>query len=43
MIGGRQEMSLQQDGCVYIGTVAHEFIHALGINRINKFYLMGSL
>ena len=37
MIGGRQELSLQQDGCVFIGTVAHEFIHALGINRINNF------
>ena len=35
MTGGRLELSLEQNGCVYIGTVAHEFIHALGINKIN--------
>lgn len=29
MISGKQELSLGA-GCVYIGTVAHEFIHALG-------------
>ena len=31
MIGGAQDLSLQAYGCTYIGTVAHEFIHALGI------------
>jgi Astacin (Peptidase family M12A) len=29
-IGGRQEISLQRNGCVYKGTTIHEFIHALG-------------
>ena len=30
MIGGGQVLSLQAGGCTYIGTVAHELIHALG-------------
>jgi Astacin (Peptidase family M12A) len=29
-IGGRQELSLQRNGCVYKGTAMHELIHALG-------------
>jgi Astacin (Peptidase family M12A) len=28
--GGMQILSLQNPGCVWAGTVAHEFIHALG-------------
>ena len=32
MIGGAQTLSLQAGGCTYIGTVAHELIHALGIH-----------
>ena len=32
MIGGVQVLSIQANGCAYIGTVAHEFIHALVIN-----------
>ncbi|ODM90888.1 Zinc metalloproteinase nas-14, partial [Orchesella cincta] len=28
--GGRQEMNLESPGCMHIGTVMHEFIHALG-------------
>jgi hypothetical protein len=27
---GAQELSLQQNGCVYSGIVTHEFLHALG-------------
>ena len=30
MIGGRQPINLQKDGCVYEGTVVHEIMHALG-------------
>ncbi|CAL8133315.1 unnamed protein product [Orchesella dallaii] len=28
--GGRQDMNLQSPGCMHIGTVMHEMIHALG-------------
>jgi hypothetical protein len=27
---GAQVVSLQAPGCIYVGTIAHEFIHALG-------------
>lgn len=27
---GAQTVSIQAPGCVYLGTIAHEFIHALG-------------
>lgn len=30
MIGGRQPINLQRDGCVVEGTVVHEIMHALG-------------
>ena len=30
MVGGNQALSLQAGGCTYVGTVAHELIHALG-------------
>lgn len=33
-LGGRQEISLNRTGCVTHGTVMHEFIHALGLVRI---------
>ncbi|KAJ6636301.1 Zinc metalloproteinase nas-14 [Pseudolycoriella hygida] len=29
-IGGRQEMNLQSPGCMSVGTIMHEMIHALG-------------
>jgi len=29
--GGRQTMNLQSPGCMHIGTVIHEMIHALGL------------
>ncbi|CAL4063808.1 unnamed protein product [Meganyctiphanes norvegica] len=29
-IGGRQDVSLERPGCVYFGTVIHEFMHASG-------------
>lgn len=31
MSGGRQQMSLQTNGCYSTGTIQHEFIHALGL------------
>ncbi|XP_015194102.2 hatching enzyme 1.2-like isoform X1 [Lepisosteus oculatus] len=31
--GGRQVLSLQRGGCVYVGTAQHEIIHALGFNH----------
>jgi hypothetical protein len=30
-IGGGQDLSLQSNGCIYLGTIVHEFMHALGI------------
>ena len=30
MIGGKQELSLRAGGCTFMGTAAHELIHALG-------------
>jgi len=32
-LGGRQDLNLQANGCVYKGTVMHEAIHALGYNH----------
>jgi len=29
-LGGRQELNLQANGCMYTGTIVHEFLHALG-------------
>ncbi|PAA48474.1 hypothetical protein BOX15_Mlig031851g1, partial [Macrostomum lignano] len=29
--GGKQQMSLQSNGCYSVGTIQHEFIHALGL------------
>ncbi|KAF2884814.1 hypothetical protein ILUMI_21347 [Ignelater luminosus] len=28
--GGRQELNLQRNGCLWYGTIAHEFLHAAG-------------
>ncbi|CAD7089231.1 unnamed protein product [Hermetia illucens] len=33
MIGGRQDLNLQANGCVYHGTAVHEFLHALGFHH----------
>ncbi len=30
MIGGKQVINLQKEGCVFEGTVVHECLHALG-------------
>ncbi|ODM96743.1 Zinc metalloproteinase nas-14 [Orchesella cincta] len=32
-IGGRQDMNLQSPGCMSIGTIMHEMIHALGFQH----------
>jgi Astacin (Peptidase family M12A) len=34
--GGKQEISLQRNGCVYKGTAMHEFIHALGYTHMQN-------
>lgn len=31
--GGKQPLSLQKDGCLYNGTIMHEFLHALGFSH----------
>ena len=41
MSGGSQPMSLNVDGCIYAGTVAHEFLHALGKTNNRLSYLTG--
>ncbi len=33
MIGGKQVINLQKDGCVIEGTVVHEYLHALGFDH----------
>ena len=33
MMGGKQELSLQAGGCTFIGTSAHELMHALGFHH----------
>jgi len=32
-LGGRQDMNLQSPGCMSIGTIMHEMIHALGFHH----------
>jgi choriolysin H len=34
--GGKQQLSLSRGGCVYKGTVMHEFIHALGYHHMHN-------
>uniref|UniRef100_A0A8C6TPH3 Metalloendopeptidase n=1 Tax=Neogobius melanostomus TaxID=47308 RepID=A0A8C6TPH3_9GOBI len=31
--GGRQELSLQRNGCIYKGIIQHEFLHTLGFKH----------
>ncbi|XP_074657175.1 high choriolytic enzyme 2-like [Tubulanus polymorphus] len=33
MSGGRQPLSLQENGCLRTGTIQHEFMHALGFTH----------
>lgn len=35
-MGGRQEVSLQRNGCIWRGTPAHEAIHALGYDHMHN-------
>jgi Astacin (Peptidase family M12A) len=35
-IGGKQEVSLQKNGCFSKGTIMHEFIHALGYDHMHS-------
>lgn len=30
MLGGKQQLSLDNNGCIYIGTAIHEMMHAVG-------------
>lgn len=34
--GGRQELSMDRNGCLYPGTMAHEAIHALGYDHMHN-------
>lgn len=34
--GGRQELSMDRNGCLYAGTMAHEAIHALGYDHMHN-------
>jgi hypothetical protein len=36
MTGGRQIVSLRKAGCMYMGTVMHEFIHVLGFDHMHN-------
>jgi hypothetical protein len=35
-VGGKQQLSLDRNGCIYMGTVMHEFIHALGYDHMHN-------
>ena len=35
-IGGQQNLSLQKNGCLSIGTILHELIHALGYDHMQN-------
>jgi Astacin (Peptidase family M12A) len=35
-LGGKQQLSLARNGCVYKGTAMHEFIHALGYTHMQS-------
>ena len=33
MIGGKQRLSLDTNGCIYVGTAIHELMHAVGFHH----------
>ena len=38
MAGGRQEVNLDVNGCIRLGTAIHEILHAVGMNHEHQRY-----